>query len=311
MTPITSRSGTPASALCFGTMQFGGKSSVKDAAEVFAQCRDAGVNFFDCANVYGDGLAEEILGPLARNNRDDLILTTKGGYWGGAGGELLLSQLDDSLARLGTDYVDVYFLHRWDQDVPLEETYDALATMKQAGKIGLIGVSNYAAWQVMKAQTVAKQRGIAIDLIQPMYNLVKRQAEVELLPMALSEGLSVTPYSPLAGGLLTGKYRDATARGRLIEDDRYSARYAVSWMKQCALDLADLAGDLGCSPATLAVSWVKQNPAITAPIISGRTSQQLAPSLAALNNDLSKETLARITALSRTPAPATDRLEEV
>jgi len=170
-------------------------------------------------------------------------------------------------------------------------------------------VSNYAAWQVMKAQTIARALGTQIDVIQPMYNLVKRQAEVELFPMAQDQGIKIIPYSPLGGGLLTGKYATGET-GRLTEDARYQARYDQSWMRDTAAALTQLASDHAVSPATLAVRWVMTHPTRPLPIISARTVAQLQPSLAAQSFDMSDDLYNQITALSITPAPATDRLEE-
>ena len=311
MTKITAADGSPAAPFCFGTMQFGAGSTDPQSQEVFEACRAAGINFFDSAWVYTKGASETILGRLAKSEREKLILTSKGGYTGSASRENLTAQLDESLTRLQSDYIDIYFMHRFDDDMPLQETFDALASFQQAGKIRQIGVSNYAAWQVMKAQGLAAQSGTRIDVIQPMYSLVKRQAEVELFPMCLSEDIAVTPYSPLGGGLLTGKYnRPEQAEGRLSTDDRYAARYAPAQMHETAGSLAQMAADQGVDPTTLAVAFVAANPAVTAPIISARTVEQLRPSLAALTLPLSSEAYATISALSPKPAPATDRLEE-
>ncbi|PLS21739.1 aldo/keto reductase [Neptunicoccus cionae] len=311
MSEFTALNGAPASPFCFGTMQFGGGSDEAESEAVFKTCRDAGINFFDSAWVYTDGASETILGKLAKAERDSLILTSKGGYIGPSSRENLTTQLDESLRRMQTDYVDIYFIHRFDDDTPLEETFDTLAAMQQAGRIRYIGVSNYAAWQVMKAQGIAAAAGTKIDVIQPMYNLVKRQAEVELLPMCLSEGIKVTPYSPLGGGLLTGKYaKGQKTDGRLSKDDRYAARYGLEQMHQTAEELVALAADKGVDPAVLAVGFVAAHPAITAPIISARTVEQLRPSLAAMTAPLSAADYAKISALSPKPAPATDRLEE-
>jgi aryl-alcohol dehydrogenase-like predicted oxidoreductase len=170
-------------------------------------------------------------------------------------------------------------------------------------------VSNYAAWQVMKAQAVAKTLGTKIDVIQPMYSLVKRQSEVEIFPMAADQGIKIVPYSPLGGGLLTGKYA-AGETGRLTDDARYKKRYDVDWMRDCACGLSGIASELDVHPATLAVAWAARHPAAPSPIISARSVAQLAPSLAAEGFEMDDALYARITALSVTPAPATDRLEE-
>ncbi|MGO4914018.1 aldo/keto reductase [Pseudogemmobacter sp. W21_MBD1_M6] len=309
MPHITSADGTPMSRFCFGTMQFGGPADETASRAMFDACRAAGITFFDTAFVYTGGASETLLGEFAASERDSLIIATKAAYEGGSSAHNILTGFEISRGRLGMDYIDILYLHRWDADVPLEETFGALAGLKSAGKIGHIGVSNFSAWQGMKAQAVAGKLGVRIDIMQPMYNLVKRQAEVELLPMALSEGIAVAPYSPLGGGLLTGKYNNGGA-GRLAEDGRYAARYGPGWMHDAARNLADLAAETGIHPATLAVAWVARNPAITAPIISARTADQLKPSLDALALTFDDTLYAQITALTPTPAPATDRLEE-
>ena len=201
------------------------------------------------------------------------------------------------------------YLHRWDGETPLDESFATLAEMQQAGLIRHIGVSNFAAWQVMKAQAVAHSHGTRIDAVQPMYNLVKRQAEVEILPMVKDQDILAVPYSPLGGGLLTGKY-EAGGTGRLTEDDRYAARYGLDWMHRAAADLGVLARDLGVDAATLAVAWAAAHPARPAPIVSARSTAQLAPSLAAMDFEMTAELYAQIAALSPAPPPATDRLEE-
>lgn len=306
---LISRDGTPASRYSFGTMQFGGRADADQSRAMYDACRSAGITFFDTAHVYNAGASETLLGEFAAPERDGLVIATKCGMEGGCGAENIARQFDESRQRLGMDHVDILYLHRWDGEVALEESFGALAELKQAGKISHVGVSNYAAWQVMKAARVAAGFELAISILQPMYNLVKRQAEVEILPMAASEGFHVAPYSPLGGGLLTGKYA-AGQGGRLLEDDKYKARYGQGWMHEAAAALAGIGQELGVSPATLAVAWAARHPAVTGPILSARTVEQLQPSLAAIGYQMSDELYARITALTPTPAPATDRLEE-
>ena len=309
MTQITAPDGTPISSLCFGTMQFGGTADAAESQAMYEACRAAGVNFFDTAHVYTRGASETLLGGFAEPERDRVFLATKASYDGGAGRETILSSLDDSRTRLRTDVIDLLYMHRYDDATPLEETFETLAGLMEAGSVRHVGVSNYAAWQVMKAQAVAARFGLRIAVMQPMYSLVKRQAEVEILPMAQDQGIAVVPYSPLGGGLLTGKYARGAA-GRLTTDSRYAARYGPEWMHRAAADLATLASDAGMAPATLAVAWAARHPGVTAPIISARSAEQLAPSLAALDVTLDDDLYARVTALSPTPPPATDRLEE-
>ena len=300
------------SGLCFGTMQFGAGASKSDSAAMYSACREAGINFFDTAYVYNEGRSEEILGALIAKEREDIILVTKAGAVGGSSAKNIRSQLETSLTRMNQDFTDIFFLHRFDDDVPLEETFAELAALKEEKKYFQLGVSNFAAWQVMKAQGVARLHGYpAIDILQPMYNLVKRQAEVEILPMAAGEHIAVISYSPLGGGLLTGKYRGGIAgEGRFSWDEKYALRYGQDWMHQAANSLSEIAAELGTNPAALAVAWVAKNPAITAPIISARNIEQLAPSLAAGDITLDGDIYARLNALVPTPPPATDRLEE-
>lgn len=306
---ITTPSGKPASKFGFGTMQFGQGTPEADCGAIYDLCRSSGINIMDTAYAYTGGKSEKILGELIKRDRDDIVLMTKCAYVGSSSSAHITEQFDESRRRLGQDMVDVLFLHRWDDGTPLEETFETLARFKAAGQMRAIGVSNFAAWQVMKAVGVAKDFDLDIHVIQPMYNLVKRQVEVEILPMCASEGIAVTPYSPLGGGLLTGKYQ-GDAGGRLKENAEYKVRYDMDWFHKTAADLSDLAKRNDVHPATLAVAWVAANPDISAPLISGRTLEQLKPSLEAITFELTDELYSEMTALSRTPAPATDRLEE-
>lgn len=308
-TGLAAPDGSPISRFAFGTMQFGGAADEALSREMYDACREAGINFFDTAHAYTEGRSEEFLGRFAASERDSLFIATKCAYPGDSGGEAIARQFDESRRRLGMDAADLLYLHRWDDGTPLEETFEALAGMVVAGSVRHIGVSNFSAWQTMKAARVAAGFGLSIDMLQPMYNLVKRQAEVEILPMALSEGFAVAPYSPLGGGLLTGKYRSGES-GRLIDDERYKARYGQGWMHDSAAALADLAAEIGAPAPTLAVAWVARNPAVTAPIVSARSAGQLAPSLAALDFAMDDRLRERVSALAPTPPPATDRTEE-
>jgi len=308
-TQFIATDGTPASKFSFGTMQFGGKADKDESRALYDASRAAGINFFDTAYVYTNGLSEQYLGEFAAAERDSLIIASKCASVGGSGSANIRSQLDESRKRLNMDVIDVFYLHQWDDDTSLEVSFSALAELQSAGLFRHIGVSNFSAWQTMKAANFAEKLGIKIDILQPMYNLVKRQVEVEILPMAISEGFHVAPYSPLGGGLLTGKYA-AGAGGRLADDKMYKARYGVDWMHETARALSELASEVGVHPATLAVSWAARNPGVTHPIISARSVEQYKPSLDAISYTLSDELYDRISALSRQPALATDRLEE-
>lgn len=310
------QTGITVSALCLGTMSFGGDADEATAGALYRACREAGVDFFDCAATYNGGRAEEILGRLMAGERDHLTITTKCGYGSGdaphgVGSRYeILSSVEVSLRRLGTDRIDVLFLHRFDPATDPEETLRALEDVVTAGKVLHLGTSNFAAWQIARWLGHSERRGWAkFAVLQPMYNLVKRQAEVEILPMAVAEGLAVTPYSPLGGGLLTGKYARGAA-GRLTANDRYATRYGPEWMHRAAEDLSALAAGRGVHPASLAVAWAGAHPGVTAPIIGARSVEQLAPSLAAADLAMTPELYAEIAALSIAPPPPTDRLEE-
>jgi aryl-alcohol dehydrogenase-like predicted oxidoreductase len=309
MNTLTTRAGAPLSRLTFGTMQFGGTADAAASQAMFDAARAGGINHFDTAVMYTDGASETLLGAMIKADRDSLYLATKVGYVGGASQANITKHFDRCRQQLQEDAVDLLYMHRFDDDTPLEETFSTLAELQTQGLIRHIGVSNYAAWQVMKAQSVAKSLGTQIDVIQPMYSLVKRQSEVEIFPMAADQGITVVPYSPLGGGLLTGKYaRGGT--GRLTTDTRYQARYAQDWMHETAKQLTALGAKLGVDPATLAVAWAANHAVKPLPIISARSEEQLRPSLLAEKFTMTPELYDRITALSITPAPATDRLEE-
>lgn len=290
-------------------MQFGGRADEVASRAMYDACRTAGITHFDTAFVYTDGKSETLLGQFIQEERDSLIVATKAAYHGGASRENITTSLETSRKRLGVDCVDVLYFHRFDPDTDLHESLETMAELKAAGHIRYIGVSNFAAWQVMKAIAIAAKFDLSIDILQPMYNLVKRQAEVELLPMCADQGVACAAYSPLGGGLLTGKYL-AGRSGRLSEDSRYAARYGLDWMQHSAKNLSELATHLNADPATLAVAWAAAHPMGPTPIVSARSAEQLAPSLAALNFNMTPELYAQLTKLGPTPPPATDRIEE-
>ncbi|MEI4234643.1 aldo/keto reductase [Roseovarius sp. D22-M7] len=308
-TRITSPDGTPASRFAFGTMQFGGAADEAASRAMYDACLEAGITHFDTAHLYTEGAAETLLGRFAAPHRDRLVIATKAGYAGGAGRDNILSQFDTSRRRLCMDHVEILYLHRFDPETPLQETIETFAELKSRGQIGHVGLSNFAAWQVMKAGCIGARFDLSISILQPMYSLLKRQAEVEILPMAAAEGMVVAGYSPLAGGLLTGKYARGET-GRLTGNERYAIRYGQDWMTKAAGALVEIAQDLGTDPATLAVAWAARHPAGPVPLISGRSASQIAPSLAALDFHMDDALYARLAALTPAPPPATDRTEE-
>lgn len=314
------RTGIKVSQLCFGTMSFGGDADEAEAGRLYAACREAGINFFDCANVYSHGRAEEILGRLIATERDRLVITSKCFNAMGAGlndrglsRRHMVSAVEASLKRLGTDRLDILFLHKWDPDTPLEETLRALEDLVRSGKVIYCGASNFAAWQIAKALGISERRGWnRFQVIQPMYSLVKRQAEAEILPLAAAEGLGTIVYSPVGGGLLSGKYGPdrKPERGRILDDEKYAERYGEDWVYRTAADFTAFAEARGWHPVSLAVAWAGAHPAVTCPIIGARNVAQLQAALKSVEIAMTAELRAEIAALSRQPALATDRLEE-
>ncbi len=318
---LLGNTGVKVSQLCFGTMSFGGDADEETSIAMFNRCLDAGINFFDCANVYQHGLSEEILGKCIQGIRHELVLTSKFRFpmgdkpnQSGASRKHILRSIEETLTRLDTDYLDLYFIHRFDEETPLEETLNALDDLVHTGMILYPAVSNFAAWQIAKALGIsALHEWARFECIQPMYNLLKRQAEVEILPLAASEKVGVISYSPLGGGFLSGKYTSAQwpDKGRLISNAMYSTRYGANWMVNAVDGFLAKAEEMNVHPAALAVAWVGSHPAITAPIIGARNLQQLEGSLASVDIHLTAEQREEISALTPHPGYATDRNEEM
>ena len=317
---LLGRTGVTVSRLSLGTMTFGAEADEAAAAAILGRALDAGINFVDTADVYSEGRAEQILGSLLRGCRDEVVLATKSYYPTGLGPNSrgssryhLVRAVEASLKRLATDRIDVYYLHHFDDQTDVGESLRALDDLVRQGKILYPACSNFAAWQVAHALGLSATDGLArLCAIQPMYNLLKRQAEVEILPMAEALELAVVPYGPTAGGLLTGKYvgRARPDGTRFGTDAMYQARYADAANWAAAEAFAGLAGELGHGPATLSVAWVASHPAVTSVLLGARTVAQLEETLAAADLDLGQDVRARITALTPAPPLATDRSEE-
>ena len=312
------RTGVQVSELCFGTMSFGGDADEATAAAMYKATRDAGINFYDCADQYNKGKAEEILGAQMRGHRDELVITTKcfnpigeDTNARGTSRRHVTHAVEASLKRLQTDRVEVLFLHHYDKRTPLEESVRALEDLVRSGKVLYPAVSNWPAWQTQRAVDLQERHNWArLQVIQPMYSLVKRQAEVELLPMAEANGIGVIPYSPAAAGILSGKY-SGNATGRFKTNKMYETRYSEPWMLGVAERFVAFCKDKGLHPVSTAVAWVGAHPAITAPIVGARNLEQLQDSLNSVRIEMTPALRAEIAALSPTPAPATDRLEEL
>lgn len=311
------RTGTRVSNICFGTMSFGSYSDASTAGSMYSHCRNLGVNFFDCANSYaGGGKAEAILGDLMGQDRDNVVITSKvcrpmsaDTNGSGLSRRHIMQEVENSLRRLKTDRIDIYFAHHYDPVTPPEETLRAFDDLQHQGKIIYAGVSNWAAWRIAQAIGISQREALArFDVVQPMYNLVKRQAELELFPLAEAMGLAVMVFSPLASGLLTRANANTAGQrsGRLAEA-RYLKRYEDQHNFQIAADFCAIADEIGVDPAMLAVAWAASHPAVTVPIIGAETVEQIANYVEAVGFDVSPELRARISALSPIPAYEIER----
>ena len=283
------RTGLKVSELCLGAMTFGRESSEEVSYQMLDCFLEAGGNFIDTANVYSQGISEEILGRwLKGKHRDDLVIATKLRFSMGSGPNDLglsrkhiLSAVDASLRRLNTEYIDLYQVHMWDPGTPLEETLDALDQLVHSGKVRYLGASNYAGYQLQKAIDLSRQQGWEpFSCLQPLYNLLDRSFEWELLPVCEAEGVGVIPWSPLRGGWLSGKYRRGMAAPP--PDTRIEQAAKQGWSESWAVyanertwqvidTLLAIAAEVEKTPAQVALNWLLQRPTITAPILGART----------------------------------------
>ncbi len=299
------RSGLRVSRLCLGTMNFGPLTSEGDSFALMDRAREAGINFFDTANVYGwrrgEGVTEQIIGRwLAQGGgrRESIVLATKVYAAMGEGPNdsrlsayHLRRACDESLRRLQTDHIDLYQMHHVDRETPWDEIWQAMEQLVAAGKVVYVGSSNFAGWQIAQANAGAAARHfLGLVSEQSLYNLSARTVELEVLPACRAHGVGVIPWSPLAGGLLGGALQKAKEGRRASERlqksvERYRAQLET---------YEGLCRELGESPADVALAWLLANPAVTAPIIGPRTMEQLTGSLRALEITLSAEQLARL-----------------
>jgi aryl-alcohol dehydrogenase-like predicted oxidoreductase len=317
---VLGNSGLMVSELCLGSMTFGNESDERSSHRLLDRYVEAGGNFVDTADVYVEGVSEEIIGRwLANRTRDDLVIATKL-FWPtgaspndhGAGRKHIISAVTASLRRLGTDYIDLYQLHAFDETTPLEETLSTLDGLVRAGKVRHLGASNYASWQLQKSVDVARQHGWEpFVALQPLYNLVDRDIELELVPVCRNEGVGMVPWSPLRGGWLTGKYRrgmSTAPAGTRWDGDKQpwlgSWETSVDERTWAVTDaVLAVAEEVGRSPAQVALRWLLQRPAVTAPIIGARTEQQLDDNLGATGWSLDGKQVERLTAAGERPLP--------
>ncbi|MEA3336249.1 MAG: aldo/keto reductase [Chloroflexota bacterium] len=311
------KTGLKVSALCLGTMTFGRDTDEKTSFEIMDRFMEDGGNFLDTANVYTRGVSEEIVGRwLQGKKRQDLIIATKVRFPMGEGpNELglsrkhILDSVEDSLRRLGTDTIDLYQVHGWDPITPLEETLSTLNDLVRSGKVRYVGASNFSGWQIQKAVDLSRHNGWeAFTCLQPLYNLLDRSIEWELVPVCMNEGLGIIPWSPLRGGWLSGKYqRGMTAP---IEGTRIDQAEKGGWSEAWSLynlertwaiidALLEVAKDEGKTPAQVALNWLHHRPGVTAPIIGVRTVAHLEDNLGAVGWALSDENMAQLTTVSK------------
>jgi aryl-alcohol dehydrogenase-like predicted oxidoreductase len=292
-----------------GTMTFGGVTDEAEARKIFDRCLDAGVNFFDTANTYTSGQSERILGRLIREKRDGLVIGTKvynpqgpGPNDMGLSRKHIIQACEASLRRLDTDYIDLYQVHSDDRETPLEETLRALDQLVRDGKVRYIGASNHVAWRLSDALWTSETRGLArYDCLQPLYNLIERGVDAELLPLCRDKGVGVIAWSPLAGGWLTGKYRgDVPADARLNEPGRPPMGGQVD--RERIMDaVIDVARGLSATPAQVALRWVMDQDGITCAIIGARDVTQLNDNLGGAALEMDKDTWKVLDRVSRLP----------
>jgi aryl-alcohol dehydrogenase-like predicted oxidoreductase len=315
------RTGMKVSELCLGAMTFGRESSEEVSFGMMDRFVEAGGNFIDSANVYSQGLSEEIVGKwLKGKNRHNLVIASKVRYPMGQGvndvglsRKAILNEVEASLRRLGSEYIDLYQVHAWDSATPLDETLSVLDGLVQSGKVRYLGASNFSAWQLQKAADRCAARGWeAFTCLQPLYNLLDRDLEWELVPVCLNEGIGIIPWSPLRGGWLSGKYRrgmQAPVQGTRIEEAS-SKGWGESWPKYNnehtwkVLDALFAASQrCGKTPAQVALRWLLQRPGVTAPIIGARTLAHLEDNLGAAGWTLDDDEMQRLTQVSQKDAP--------
>lgn len=312
--------GLRVSVLCLGTMTFGknqwdlGDLKLPAVKEMLHASLDAGINFIDTADVYSLGESEDLLGQAIQGIRKDLVIATKVRMRMsdkpneiGLSRHHILNSCDASLKRLRTDYIDLYQVHIWDPVTPLEETLRALEDLVRWGKVRYIGVSNYAAWQVMKALWVSdKHDWVRFQSLQALYNLAFRDIEVELVPLCQDQHLGILPWSPLAFGLLTGKYRrgEPIPQGTRMQGPLKDF-LPTDWERLYKIVdvLREIAGDHGVPVAAVALAWLIHKPAVTSVIIGARTMEQLRENLKAAEVKLSPDEMKRLDEVSAVPAP--------
>ena len=289
------RAGVKVSSLCLGTMMFGGPTNEKDSIRIIHRALDAGINFLDTANVYNGGESERVIGKAVSENREKWVIATK--VHGTMGDDVnesgshrfhIMSAVEASLKRLGSDHIDVYYLHRWDASTRIAESLRTLDDCVRQGKVRYIACSNFEAWRVCEALWTSEKLGLEeFVCVQPLYNIVNRDAEVELLPFCEKYGVGVVPYSPLARGVLSGKYLRGEKPPKGSRAARQDRRMLQTELRDESFDVAQelkpMADAHGKTLTQFALAWVLANPTITSVIIGPRTMEQLEDNLGCLD----------------------------
>jgi aryl-alcohol dehydrogenase (NADP+) len=301
--------GLDVSRICLGCMSYGESArgnhawslSEDESRPFIRRAIEAGINFFDTANVYSDGSSEEIVGRALADyaDRDQIVLATKvhgrmrpGPNGAGLSRKAIFAELDASLRRLGTDYIDLYQIHRWDAAVPIEETLEALHDVVKAGKVRYIGASSMYSWQFSKALYLAERHGwTRFATMQNHYNLIYREEEREMLPLCADQGIAVIPWSPLARGRLTRAWDASTARA---ESDEFGRSLYRDEDRTVVDEVADIASARGVAPAQVALAWVSRNPVVTAPIVGATKPNHLEDAIASLSIELTEDEVKRL-----------------
>jgi len=307
------RSGLKVSEICLGAMTFGHSTDEREAAAIMDAAFDAGVNFFDTSNTYAKGQSEEILGNLLKERRHKAVIGTKvfnptgpAPNDSGLSRHNILRAVEESLRRLQTDYIDVYYLHHTDDETPLDETLRALDDLVRGGKVRYIACSNFEAWRLMEAIWISDSKGLErFAAYQPQYNLVVRDIEAEILPVCRLKGVGAVVWGPLAGGFLTGKYKpgERNAPGARSEEnwvfmDHMFAPNADDTLKT----LLRLSKQIGCAPGALALRWVLERDGVSSAIVGARTAEQFRKSLEAVDLHAPADVLRDLTKVSAPPS---------
>ncbi len=303
------RSGLQVSAYALGTNAFGGRADEDTSIGIIHHAIEHGVNLIDTANIYTNTNSERIIGKAVRDRRDQVVLATKcaakigdGPNDAGASRWHIMREIERSLARLGTDHIDLYQMHTWDARTPLEETLRALDDLVRAGKVRYVGCSNYAAWQACQALWTSDRRGyVRYDSVQPAYSPADRRIETDLVPFCLAEGVGILAYFPLAGGVLTGKYKPGSPPppgSRALTQPQFAKGLLDEQAVRLAQEMSGLASEIGCTVSQLTLAWVMRRPGITSALVGATKIAQQEENLKAVDLTVPPEILDRVTELS-------------